>query len=439
MKKLLFSSLLLLVFAFSASAQDFLGQWYAQDSVENQYLIFQEDTVISVYEMEGDDCYEFDYYAYEDSLDFILISMEGMTWPMMYMMEGDSLYLTNPDGDQFALGANDDDVSEFVDCADSYTWACGEEGCFETEAGLGEFASLEDCEWECFVGEVTYDCYNGSCYEAGEWGEYGSLEECEEICSEGSDSTMYECWGGSCYESMWGEYGSLEECEEMCEETSVTYNCVWGSCYESMWGEGEYASLEECEEMCSEGSDSTMYACWEGSCVESAWGEYATLEECEEECEEVEETPWVCAAGSCYEDPTGALGTYATQEECEAACQEVETLWVCAAESCYEDITGLVGTYESEEACLEECTETSIEEEIAKVLVSPNPFSDYTILEFTNNPTHYNLYDISGRLVVTEKVTANRMQFSRGNLPSGVYYLELVGGDKIIREKLLIE
>ena len=78
-------------------------------------------------------------------------------------------------------------------------------------------------------------------------------------------------------------------------------------------------------------------------------------------------------------------------------------------------------------------------ESVTTITLAPNPFSDYTVLTFTNNPTHYKVFDVSGRLVRTEKITDNRMQFSRGHLPSGIYYLEVIGNEAVIREKLLIE
>lgn len=348
----------------SADSASYLGQWYLEE--DNEYMVIGVDTLLVI--SEGvKDCYEFMYIPYVDSLGSLFVTVEGMTLPVGYEVDGDSLFL-NMMGDEYAYATNAADLSEFVDCADSYSWACDVDGCYDAGVGNGEFGSLEDCEWECYTGEMTYECWGGSCFEANDE----------------------------------GSYDSMEECQELCEVEEVTWACLASGCYESEFGLGSYATEEECLEACSS-----------------------------------ENQTWECLGGACYE--AGSFGSYATQEECESVCEEVEALWVCAAGSCYEDATGLVGSYTTQEECEAACTETEVEENATTITLAPNPFSDYTILEFTNNPMHYKVFDMSGRLVRTEKITTNRMQFSRGDLPSGIYYLEVIGDEAVIREKLLVE
>ena len=390
--------------ACSSDGGSYLGQWYTDNNFdgEEEYVLITAD-FITVISLDGD-CYEFEYITYVDSLGYFFVNSDGMILPVEYSVDGDSLFLSNAMMGTASFGTNDDDVSEFVDCADSYTWACDMDGCYDAGVGNGEFESQEDCEWEC-LGQMTYDCTGGSCVEANGDGSYDSMEECEEECDSSSEF-MYECIAGACIDvSFWGATGSyetLEDCEAACDSSAVsTYLCLPGGCMD-VGTLGDYETLSECEKECD---PSVTYSCIAGACIDSGpfGGEYESLEECEANCNETE-TLWVCALGSCYEDLTGFLGTYATQEDCEAAC-----------------------------------TETAVEESVTTITLAPNPFSDYTILEFTNNPTHYTVFDVSGRLVRTEKITANHMQFSRGDLPSGIYYLEVIGNEAVIREKLLIE
>lgn len=71
-----------------------------------------------------------------------------------------------------------------------------------------------------------------------------------------------------------------------------------------------------------------------------------------------------------------------------------------------------------------------------KITVSPNPtagalYISFNDIELTGN-TEITLYDISGRIVLNQKVKSNREELDLTNNPAGTYILIIVSGrDKI--------
>jgi len=60
------------------------------------------------------------------------------------------------------------------------------------------------------------------------------------------------------------------------------------------------------------------------------------------------------------------------------------------------------------------------------VNVYPNPSADVMNFEATSAIASFNLYDISGRKVMNETaINASRFTLSKGNIPSGIYYIEV--------------
>ena len=57
----------------------------------------------------------------------------------------------------------------------------------------------------------------------------------------------------------------------------------------------------------------------------------------------------------------------------------------------------------------------------------PNPTSGYTnvIVNFDIHQATCEVYDLSGRLVVTQKVTDKTVPVYLGNLPDGIYLIEV--------------
>ncbi len=76
------------------------------------------------------------------------------------------------------------------------------------------------------------------------------------------------------------------------------------------------------------------------------------------------------------------------------------------------------------------------------ITVYPNPFESKTIIEFLN-PEHTNykltIFSISGnKLFEMDNIESDKIEFERGNLPNGVYLIELEG-EKVYRGKMVVK
>jgi len=85
---------------------------------------------------------------------------------------------------------------------------------------------------------------------------------------------------------------------------------------------------------------------------------------------------------------------------------------------------------------------TGVMENIATELdIYPNPFSYTTTISF-HNPEHakYSLviYDLAGKKVITQNVFSGNIAFNRGDIPAGIYLIELKG-ERIFHGNLIIE
>ena len=231
MKKLIVSYLSLMTFAFTANAQSYLGQWYSEE--QDTYLLFDADSVVYAYGVETENCYEFETLAHADDGEFITLSdLEG-SMSIPYVLDANVLLLTDEEG-EVAYVMNNQDLNSLSNCAEIYSWSCGNQGCFQTTVGDGEYLSEEDCS-------------------------------------------------------------------EFCSATSI------------------------------------------------------------------------------------------------------------------EEVEG------------------------KRVLVYPNPFRDHTILEFKDDPIEWNLYDLNGRILRSEKVIGDRMQLNKRDLPAGIYHLEVIWESTVLTVKLMIE
>ena len=76
------------------------------------------------------------------------------------------------------------------------------------------------------------------------------------------------------------------------------------------------------------------------------------------------------------------------------------------------------------------------------VKIYPNPFNDKTIIEFPNpQKEKYTLrvVDLSGKTVrLVQNITDSRIELEKGDLSSGIYFIELRGTDNFSR-KVMIE
>jgi len=85
---------------------------------------------------------------------------------------------------------------------------------------------------------------------------------------------------------------------------------------------------------------------------------------------------------------------------------------------------------------------TGVKENIATELdIYPNPFSNSTTIKF-HNPGHakysLNIYDLAGKKVITQNVFSGNITINRGDIPSGIYLIELKG-ERIFHGNLIIE
>ena len=77
-----------------------------------------------------------------------------------------------------------------------------------------------------------------------------------------------------------------------------------------------------------------------------------------------------------------------------------------------------------------------------QIKISPNPFNIKTTIKFPN-PTHSNyklsVFNISGNKVFEmDNIKTNKIEFEKGNLPEGVYLIELKG-EKVFRGKMVVK
>ncbi|MCD4697833.1 MAG: T9SS type A sorting domain-containing protein [Bacteroidales bacterium] len=75
------------------------------------------------------------------------------------------------------------------------------------------------------------------------------------------------------------------------------------------------------------------------------------------------------------------------------------------------------------------------------ISIYPNPFEQKSTIEFTN-PAHSNyklsVFNISGNKVFEmDNIKSDKIEFKRGNLPKGVYLIELKG-EKVFRGKMVV-
>ena len=74
------------------------------------------------------------------------------------------------------------------------------------------------------------------------------------------------------------------------------------------------------------------------------------------------------------------------------------------------------------------------------IQIFPNPFTDFTTVVLSENSENkIQLFDISGRLLRKFVLNENSFQFSKNNLRSGVYILEIQNKKGVFRKKLVIQ
>ena len=72
----------------------------------------------------------------------------------------------------------------------------------------------------------------------------------------------------------------------------------------------------------------------------------------------------------------------------------------------------------------------------------PNPTTDYltlSISEFEISNLTYQLYDISGKLLQSEKITGNQTNIVMSNLVPANYFVKVIAGNQLIKEFKIIK
>ena len=81
------------------------------------------------------------------------------------------------------------------------------------------------------------------------------------------------------------------------------------------------------------------------------------------------------------------------------------------------------------------------DEEIQKMNIYPNPFSEKTTIQFDDTDLsgyRLSVYNISGTKVLEMRdIRSDKIELEKGSLPAGIYIIELKG-NKIYRNKIII-
>ncbi len=76
------------------------------------------------------------------------------------------------------------------------------------------------------------------------------------------------------------------------------------------------------------------------------------------------------------------------------------------------------------------------------VTAYPNPTTDFLQLKIENEEIKdlsFQLYDLQGKLLRSEKITSNQSSINMGNIISSTYFLKVISGNKTIKEFKIIK
>ena len=414
-------SVFLLLFSWNISAQDYLGQWIQNDS---GLLEITEDSIYQYAYNADEDCLDLLYYEYTDVNGEITISVAGFPYQIPYTLSDDNtILITNFNNELDTFNSGNFLLDDYILCGsinDEFNWSCVNTGsifsCQEL-TGQGDYATEVECLAACSNTtsvEGSWACviYSGisACVEL-EGGQYETQEDCDSICSAETDGT-WSCFTfdglSACVEAVGGESVSEEACSKICNPSDGTWDCAlvfgFSACVEA--NDGEFSSQQECEELCNITTDEA----W--NCVS------------------------IAGASGCFEVEGGE---FVSEEECQETCISADSTWDCVSVLGVSGCLAVIdGQYISEEACQEACF-SSIQDYDIGVIISPNPFNDKTLLEFSNSVLRYQLVDFTGRIVLDKKVVEKQEYLYKNNLSNGLYILQLIGDNQLRREKVLID
>lgn len=76
------------------------------------------------------------------------------------------------------------------------------------------------------------------------------------------------------------------------------------------------------------------------------------------------------------------------------------------------------------------------------ILLYPNPFKDFLFLDFTTNDyrnSDFQLFDSSGKLLKSDKITQSKSEFNFSSLPSAMYIIRINQNGKNIKTYKIIK
>lgn len=100
------------------------------------------------------------------------------------------------------------------------SWECAPNtpaGCYDPGTGMGQYATLADCQSACATTTASWDCGAFGCFDPGTGlGQYSSFASCDSLC--GTLTPSWDCSPNGCYDpgTGAGQYSSLGACQSAC-------------------------------------------------------------------------------------------------------------------------------------------------------------------------------------------------------------------------------
>lgn len=104
---------------------------------------------------------------------------------------------------------------------------------------------------------------------------------------------------------------------------------------------------------------------------------------------------------------------------------------------CYQDST--LGLYHYSQVDCEYSTVDIKEHEISGSKIYPNPATNILTVETYNDKGTYQLQDVTGKVLLSGNVTANKFSLDISALSKGIYLLSLIDGEQQVNKKIVKE
>ena len=86
--------------------------------------------------------------------------------------------------------------------------------------------------------------------------------------------------------------------------------------------------------------------------------------------------------------------------------------------------------------------DVEIENDNESIIVHPNPFTDHFVLKFTDGQydlSNYSLFDLEGRLLLSDKIDKSQTRVNIGFLSSGLYILKVIKQNSITKSLKILK